>query len=109
MSIYTRTDYMNNKCSHHEYYAQAVNESVLDYVKQAINEKAIANSTCEHFNDIPLKKWDNLHGIKHLIHIPTLKKMQGIAENEKHFLWSPCNQVCIAKAAARIIKEGAKV
>ena len=54
----TRQDYLDGGCSHRQYYGQFVNASVLAMVKRHIGEDAILKSSDEHFNDIPLKKWD---------------------------------------------------
>jgi hypothetical protein len=56
----TRKEYMNGDCTHSEYYAQFVNESVKDTVVKYIGLDVLRASTDEHLNDIPLQSWDNL-------------------------------------------------
>lgn len=60
--MYTCQDYMENRVSHREYFAQFVNENVLDAVRKEIGLPALLASTDEHLNDIPLRKWDILAG-----------------------------------------------
>jgi hypothetical protein len=86
---------MNNKCSHQQYYAQFVNDNVKLMVKDRIGLDIIQKSRDEHFNDIPLRLWDNCglpYGIKDL-----LKQAK-----DWHSLSAQC---CILKEAARQIKE----
>jgi hypothetical protein len=78
---------MNKEISHQEYYAQFVTKSILDTVRRCIGTSRILKSEDQHFNDIDLKSWDNLYVIN----------------------WgSLSDSVCVAKAAARIIKEQGK-
>lgn len=86
---YTREQYLNNECTHHEYYKQFVTKGAIECVKRAIGKDRIINSKDEHFNDIALKLWDNLY-------IPIPNGVDG----------SLATKVCIAKCAARMIKEG---
>lgn len=90
--MHTRQDYMDKKCTHQEYYSQFVDYDVIIAVLEYIGEKNIIKSKDEHFNDIPLKKWDNLG----LLNLELLKK-----HNETPSLATNC---CIGKAAARMIK-----
>jgi hypothetical protein len=61
--MFTRKDYMNNICTHEEFYAQFINSSVKSYVEDVIGLNQILKSTDEHLNDIPLVLWDRAHGI----------------------------------------------
>lgn len=96
----TRQDYINKKATHEDYYSQFVDDSVLDTVKSFIGESVIKNSTDKHFNDIPLKEWDSL---KPFILSSTGKSLAK-ANGRGGVSLSDC--VCVAKQAARIIKEG---
>ena len=106
--IYDRKDYMNGKCSHDVYYRQFVNDSIIDFVRERIGENAIKSSTDPHLNDIKLK-WDALNqGIINRIDRDLFKKCNNVTykkESRNCFLWSLSDAVCIAKQAARIIKE----
>lgn len=108
--MWTRLDYRYKKVDHQTYYAQFVNEAVLGVVRSAIGVKAIKSSTDPHFNDIPLHRWDNIEPlIRQSIDTGLFKACNNTTYGEEHrdkFLWSLSNGVCIAKAAARIIKQG---
>lgn len=93
--MFTRKDYVHDrKCSHREYYAQFVNDNTKQYVSRVIGVDKILNSTDEHFNDIALRNWDCLTGLP----LNSIYEQVG----DYHTLG---NQVCIAKEAARQIKE----
>jgi hypothetical protein len=89
--MFTRKDYLNNTCSHSEYYRQFITDNTIKIVKQYLF-KEIKKSKDKHFNDIPLKIWDT---------IPLCCKSL-----------TPCGdyltlagKVCILKEAGRIIKN----
>ena len=102
MVMYTRKDYTDKVVTHDQYYDQFVTPSVIELVRLAIGTKRIKHSNIDcNFNDIPLREWDDLH-----IRIMALTK---------HLLKEadPCwnclgNSVCIAKQAAKHIKQGSK-
>lgn len=96
-TIYTRAQYMANEVTHDEYYSQFVDPGVLFLVAARIGIDRIKASTNEHFNDIPLPKWD---AMKEVILSLTLKSRKDAGEGN-----SLCACVCIAKAAARILKS----
>ena len=106
---FTRKDYRDRKCSHKEYYRQFVTHSVLHVVRNRIGADKIKNSTDPHMNDIPLKLWDQLaHSIRGAIDTKLFKACNNVTyaeESRDKFLWSLSDAVCIAKAAARIIKK----
>lgn len=56
----TRKQYIANENTHDEYYSQFVNSNVIDAVNLCIGKDKIIDSKDEHFNDIPLKHWDNM-------------------------------------------------
>lgn len=97
--IKTREQKMNNEISHDKYYRQFVNNRVIEIVANHIGLRRILNSTDEHFNDISLRNWDNLYS-----YIMSWTIVDREAANEGNSL-ATC--VCIAKAAARMIKEQA--
>ncbi len=57
---FTRRQYINKECTHNEYYSQFVNEGTKKTLLQYISLARLKQSKDEHFNDIPLKEWDNL-------------------------------------------------
>lgn len=97
----TRKQYINGEISHDEYYSQFIDENVIKAVIAFIGKEAIKNSTCEHFNDIPLKHWNSLHGTLGSYCYSMLKEAGDVNATTLG------NTVCIAKAAAKIIRKGA--
>lgn len=93
--MYTHHDYLNDKVTHREYYAQFVDDDVLDTVSRCIGERTIVASTDEHLNDIPLHRWDNLP-----IDFFVQQKMKEIKQG-----YSLSDKVCVAKEAAKQIQE----
>jgi hypothetical protein len=97
--MFTHTDEINKVCTHREYFGQFVSPAVKQIVKNHIGEKAIKESKDEHFNDIELSKWDRLYPS---IMVHCLGKLK-LADSCGGSL---ADAVCIAKEAARQIKEG---
>ena len=93
---------------HEEYYGQFVNAAALSIVARFIGTDRIKNSTDPHFNDIPLKEWDNIDcSIRTSIDTKLFKACNNTtyAEKDRHLiLWCNSDAISIAKAAARIIK-----
>ena len=54
----TREQYLNKECTHREYYAQFVNGQTKGCVLNRIGFEKLLSSRDEHFNDIPLERWD---------------------------------------------------
>lgn len=92
---------MNKECTHQEYYSQYVTAGTELAVKRLIGVERIKESTDDNFNNIPLREWDNLKETI-VYHCPG-----GIF---KHLTGEPfytlSDTVCIAKAAAEIIRMG---
>lgn len=90
------TEYMKNSAAlHREYYAQFVSEVTLRQVEMTIGVDDIKSSTDKYMNDIPLRRWDRLAATLHLA-----RKPQELGEVNSHAV-----RVCVAKEAARQIKE----
>lgn len=90
----TRKQYMDNDATHDQYYSQFVDHDTKQYVKSSIGLDKILASNDEHFNDIPLKRWDCC-----CVSIEAIEMLKAAGDT-----WSQSGRVCIAKAAARIIK-----
>ena len=106
----TRKQYLENKCSHREYYAQFVDKDVLKIVRNEIGIDAIKSSKDEHLNDIPMKLWDGLSGCifkgSELISPPKCsRKIYDKAIELGEGGISPATMVCIFKEAARQLIE----
>ncbi len=86
--MFTYEEYINKKCSHREYYAQFVSKRLQGLVALHIGRSRILASNCKHFNDIPLKLWDNMR--------PCISAA------------SLGEAVCILKEAAQQIREATK-
>lgn len=93
--MYSRQDYLDHKCTHREYYAQFVTEDTKKIVLHYIGRENLLYSRDPYFNDIPLKRWDNL--VKFLGPVSRMKETQD-------FLTS-VGGVCILKEAANQLKE----
>lgn len=106
---YTATDLRNQTCTHDQFYSQFVTLDILQLVGKQIGIKRIRQSTDPHFNDIPLQKWDRLSdSMRNLIDAKLWKQLYNTTyrpQDQNNFIWSLSCGVCIAKAAARIIKN----
>lgn len=89
----TRKQYMNNECTHREYYAQFVSKSTAQLVARMIGAKNLLTSTDPHLNDIPLTRWDQLD--------PYVRRPSQLAATGYTGGWSLSDSVCTAKEAAR--------
>jgi hypothetical protein len=92
--VYTRKDYMSNKCTHEEYYGQLVTQGIKDHVVRAIPD-AIVKSKDPSFNDIPLDTWNRIGAYS----VPNaeFKKLGDFK--------TAMGVVCVLKEAARQIKQ----
>ena len=101
--IYTRAEYMNDSkqrgpeatAAHRRYFGQFVTDGTKSRVLSAIGLDRLKSSTDPHFNDIPLRIWDQL--------TPQLPGSAGFSKAGDYY--TPANGVCLAKEAARQIIE----
>ena len=98
---------MNRECTHDEYHSQFCTPAVIAHVRRAIGEEKIKESRDVHFNDIPLRKWDALEPIMRLLSKRAMLQAAPVDSKPNQYFWSQSDGVCIAKQAARIIKEQA--
>ena len=101
----TREEYLelsrsgNGTEAFHQYYGQFVTPYVLGVVRRHMGEDIIRASKDTHFNDIPLRMWDEL--------VPLV--WHGVASRNEELngtrAVSVCECVCTLKAAARIIRN----
>ena len=97
--MFTRQQYMNNECTHRQYYAQFVTRGIRSSVKRSVGlDNLVRCSDQEYFNTIPLRLWDVL---TYNIRVMVDKALLASA-NEG---WSLSTGVCIAKEAARQLVE----
>jgi hypothetical protein len=92
--IYNRTEYVNGDCDFDTYYGQFVTPELVAAVARNFGPKLLI-STDPSFNDIRLSLWDCFQVIR-FINLPNWK-----AANGGQFVWSPCDNVCISKTAAK--------
>lgn len=83
--------------AHRAYYAQFINQLIVDLVLRHLGRERIVTSQDPHFNDIPLKRWDMM--------VPNLpfginRKLAQYGDN-----LSLSTGVCILKEAAQQIRE----
>jgi hypothetical protein len=101
---FTRRDYVyDNKCSHDEYYAQFVTESVKRLVLSKWSATKIKESFAvdHNLNNLPLAQWDRLAEILSMNH----DLMRKLAEANGSGGTSLSDRVCTLKRAARAIAE----
>ena len=91
--IFTRKDYMSDKCTHKEYYSQFVTQDIKDHVIRALHQ-SIAASKDSNFNDIPLDTWDRIGAFS--VQSAEFKKLGDFR--------TAAGVVCVLKEAARQIK-----
>lgn len=83
----------------HQYYGQFVTPYVTELVRARIGEDRIKASKDVHFNDIPLKLWDEL--------VPCVRHAVSVRNEEINGTRcvSICECVCTLKTAAHIIRN----
>ncbi len=91
----TRKDYLEGRATHSEYYGQFVSERHFAVLN--LEHEKIKNSTDKHFNDIPLKFWQEL-----ALRASTYTTTKMIEAGDYLTL---AGAVCIIKEAARQLKE----
>lgn len=94
----TRKQYLDHDKTHREYYGQFVTPAMLEIVRETIGLDTIKRSTDEHFNDIPLQRWDGL------AHQPEFREPFRLKLKEAGDTLSLSAVVCVAKEAARQMK-----
>jgi hypothetical protein len=100
--MFTRHDYVfDKKCSHDEYYAQFVTESVKRLVLSNWSASAIKKSFTvdKNFNNLPLAQWDRLADSLSMNH----DLMRKLAQANGTEGTSLSDRVCTLKRAARMI------
>jgi len=95
--MWTHADVLNKTCTHDEYFGQFVCDRISDYVQRVIGIDRIRESSNPHFNDIPLKEWDEMHHA--MLLFTTEWRKQGLIGN------SLADSVCLAKACAKKLRQ----
>ena len=95
--MFARKDYLDDKCSHDEYYRQFVTEGVMWAVRSVISVDRLKASRDEHMNDIPLNVWDRV--------FPKCPAAVNQAMRDGGDYPTAAGLVCLGKAAARMLLE----
>lgn len=101
LTVIYHSEYIVGICTHDQYYRQYINKEILDFVCKSIGKDKIMTSKDKNFNDIPLKYWDYIS-----------KQVQNMCDATMHKLGevqSLSTGVCIAKAAAKLIRNTEKI
>jgi hypothetical protein len=99
--MFTRKQYLDSECSHFDYYSQFVGAYVFAELALGISRERLMQSTDPHFNDIPLRQWDQI-GVRLLNYrnfTSALKSAQEVP--------ALCAAVCVLKTAARMVTHKA--
>jgi len=96
MIRYTRSDYMEKRCSYDEYYQQFVTVGVKLAVNDRFGIKRLteAYEQDKSFNSIPLKEWDETK----ILYKTVCERIREAGDFP-----TLSGQVCIAKQAARML------
>ena len=86
---FARTEYIEGSIDHQRYYGQMLNTDIIGSVVRSIGVDRILDSKDEHFNDIPLNKWDQATRTFEIVKWP-----EGDTPSQ-------AGLVCVAKAGAR--------
>lgn len=76
---------------HEKFYGQFVSQRIMDMVVSYIGAETLAASRDPHFNDIPLKKWDDLPRVLNEKHVRELGGNMSLS-----------TFTCVHKQAARL-------
>lgn len=96
---FSHCDYMGEKCTHREYYAQFVTQSIKNTLESHFGIDRLVASQDPSFNDIPLAEWDTLCRISDpRLHIPN-------QFDDGRPGYAHVDAICLLKEAARQMVE----
>jgi len=96
-ALFTRQDYMDDKCTHDQYYAQFINAAGIEMVKKSKAFKCVLKSGSKDLSTAPVAEWDLIGTAGEAVNL-----MKTLGDN-----WSLAGAVCINKAIARQLLEAA--
>lgn len=105
--MFTREQYLNGEISHQDYYMQFATDAMKNNLLMAAWSGFIdiLGSKDEHFNDIPLVKWDSLSMCEfrgsEMVSPPHISVECSALLKSAEETASPSTMVCIYKAIAR--------
>ena len=97
--IYSRKDYMYDKCTFDEFYEQFYCHSMRDYILRcwSIDELSAAYKKDIHLNTLSMVTWDKI-AVAFKGHVTSVnKKINGKST------WSNSDGVCVVKTTAKIM------
>lgn len=96
--MFTRKQFINNECTHSQYYSQFVDNQVRQLTAAWIGTRTILESIDPNFNDIPSSRWDLLYEVMYsTIGLEKVKKCGDY--------FSIVFSACVAKEAALQIRN----
>ena len=96
----TRKEYMSDSAAlHQKYYFQFANKVTIGQVLNSIGKDRIRNSNDKHFNDIPLKEWDDLSNYA-IFNTRLFREINGQI--------SLADKMCCLKSVAAHIRDNSK-
>lgn len=90
--MFTRKDYLDNKCTYEQYYDQFVTPMMPQTVLETFGVEALQNAG-PHLNGIPLQHWDALGARYYAMLIPLFEAAEDFP--------TKAGLVCTLKNAAR--------
>jgi hypothetical protein len=108
--MFTRKDYLENKCTHREYWAQFVTAGMRRMVQQRIGVELLQRSTNPHFSDVTtLQHWDVMKPVTFtMLDQKAWREIQYPEYTDPRSIgWSLSDNTCLLKEAARQLVEQA--
>jgi hypothetical protein len=96
-ALFTRQDYMADKCTHEQYYAQFINAAGIEMVKKSQAYKTLIKKGSKDVSMVEVGVWDLIGTAGESVNL-----MKTLGDN-----WSLAGAVCINKAIARQLLEAA--
>ena len=110
--MFTRKDYLEQKCTHREYWAQFVTKSMRDMVQRNIGLERLQSSTNEYFSDVTtLRDWDAMKNATFtMLDQRKWRDIQYPEYTNPHSIgWSLSDNTCLLKEAARQLGDVTEV
>lgn len=90
-ALFTRQDYMADKCTHEQYYAQFINDAGIEMVKNSKAFKTLIKKGSKDVSTVEVGVWDCIGTAGEAANL-----LKTLGDN-----WSLSAAVCINKAIAR--------
>ena len=93
---YTKKDRLEGRCSHREFFAQFVDQAIIQLVHNLVGTGRVMSSKDEWFRDIHAKKWRSIARFVPATPIFRANGSGGVSISDR---------VCVLKEAASQIRE----